>query len=78
MKVTIKKSNDYNKDERQEVLINDEEEWTISSLCECPEDAIIGRSLIDGSDLLRAIRLGWEAGKSGEALEVEEIEEYDE
>lgn len=37
-----------------------------------PEDAIIGRDLMDGNDIIKFIKLGYEAGKKGEVLEIEE------
>jgi hypothetical protein len=45
----------------------------IHDLCECPEDAIIGRDLIDGQDLIDVMKMAYEAGKNGELLEIEEV-----
>ena len=42
----------------------------ISSLSECPEDAIIGRSLVDGNDLLKVFCLGLEIGLKGIPVEI--------
>ncbi len=39
------------------------------------EDAIIGRDLIDGHDIAHAIRLGYEAGKRGETLDISDEEQ---
>lgn len=52
----------------QEVWSDDEEEnvyFRVSDLCECPEDAIIGRDLFDGHDFIRAIKLGFSIAKRG-------------
>jgi len=43
----------------------------ISPLSECPKDAIIGRDLIDGDDLINFIKLGYKAGKEGFELNFE-------
>ena len=39
-------------------------------LCECPEDAIIGRSLISCSRILDLMLLAYNAGKNGEELTI--------
>jgi len=46
-------------------------EYYIASFFDCPEDAIIGRGLIDGYDILDMLKLGHELGKKGEELEIE-------
>ena len=57
-------------DTRHELEINGQNVQSIYSLSEVPEDAIIGRSLIDGNDLIRYIKMGHEAGRKGEPLEI--------
>lgn len=42
----------------------------IYSLSECPEDAIVGRSLIDGNDIASFMQLAADAVKNGESFEV--------
>lgn len=37
----------------------------VYNLAECPEDAIIGRNLFDGSDYIRAVEYGIELAKQG-------------
>jgi hypothetical protein len=46
----------------------------VAPLTDCPEDAIIGRALVDGKQLIAAIRMGYEAGLREEHFGVEEIE----
>lgn len=46
----------------------------IYPLSERPEDAIIGRDLIDGNDLIHAAKLGYVAGIRAEKFEVEIVE----
>jgi hypothetical protein len=61
------------------LVLNDqnnlEVNYFISSLCECSEDAIIGRDLIDGYDLIKIAKLAYEAGKNGEELILEMADE---
>ena len=63
--------------ERHIMQVNGKETYRIQGLCECPEDAIIGRDLIDAFDLLNAIKLGYAAGKNGEELEIEEEKNHE-
>lgn len=44
----------------------------VYSLCESPEDAIIGRSLISCKRIISWMRKAYEAGKNGEEFEVVE------
>ena len=39
--------------------------FSVYNLCECPEDAIIGRDLFDASDFIRAVELGFRIAKRG-------------
>lgn len=43
----------------------------VGPLCECPEDAIIGRSLISCDDIVSYMRKAYEAGRNGEEFVVE-------
>jgi hypothetical protein len=55
---------------RQAFFIDGEKVKGVCDLSECPEDAIIGRSLIDCCDLLDFFKMGYEAGKKNEPLEI--------
>ena len=61
------------------VVLDSEDKWITSyyihSLSECSEDAIIGRDLIDGYDLINIAKIAWEAGKRGEDFILEEKDE---
>lgn len=46
----------------------------VGPLCECPEDAIIGRDLISCNTIIEYMKLAYEAGKNGEEFIVEELE----
>ena len=74
MKVLLKIStNEYDDTPTHNLEINGEESATITSLSECPEDAIVGRDLIDGKDIIKYIKMGFEAGKRNEELIIEEV-----
>lgn len=46
----------------------------VGPLCECPEDAIIGRDLISCDTIINYMRMAYEAGVNGEPFVVEEVE----
>lgn len=70
MKVELQISVNYNDMERHTLLIDDKEVEYITDLSECPEDAHIGRDLVDGNDIIRYMKLAYEAGKAGEPLDI--------
>lgn len=43
---------------------------SVYPLCECPEDAVIGRSLISCSRIISLMKLAYQAGKNGEEFVV--------
>ena len=52
---------------------------SVYDLCECPEDAMIGRDLFDGKDFINAIKLGFNIAKSGyDEIVVDEVPWEDE
>lgn len=55
----------------QSLFINGKVDSYVYPLCDCPEDAIIGRDLKDCGDLAAYIKKGYEAAKNGEELEIE-------
>lgn len=48
-----------------EVLDGEQTIFSAYNLCECPEDAIIGRDLFDANDYLSAVKYGIELAKNG-------------
>ena len=50
------------------------EQESVHPLCECPEDAIIGRGLISCSRIIELMQLAYNAGKNGEDFFVKNIE----
>jgi hypothetical protein len=79
MKIILNTSFDSNGLERHRLVINEKEVALIQDLSECPEDAHIGRDLIDGNDIIRFIKAGYECAKAGDNLEIisQKDEEYD-
>lgn len=71
MKILFKTAEDSDGFARHEVVINDNTTIRIHSLCDCPEDAIIGRDLIDGGQIIRYMKMAYEAGANGEPFTVE-------
>lgn len=65
--ITIEKDDD---DQRQTMVIDGEERCYVGPLWECPEDAIIGRSLISCTEISDFMREAYEAGKRGEDFDV--------
>lgn len=47
---------------------------SVRPLCECPEDAIIGRGLISCGRIIDLMKLAYQAGKNGEEFVVKTIE----
>jgi hypothetical protein len=80
MKIWLRVGTDECDSIHHSLVINDKcaTGWEIYALNECPEDAIIGRRLIDGYDLIEAITLGYEAAKQGELLEINIIKDQEE
>jgi len=64
-------------EERQALYIDDKWVESVGPLCENPEDAIIGRSLVACTDIVSYMVKAYEAGKKGEPFEVEIREEED-
>lgn len=52
----------------QTLFANDQSIASVSDLYECPEDAIIGRDLVDCNDIKGWIQYGYDAAKRGDEL----------
>jgi len=66
MEVKVIVEKDWNDQDKHTIQIDGYKHDTIGALCECPEDAIIGRDLIAGHEILMYMRKAYEAGKNGE------------
>lgn len=73
MKIIIKSCEDEYGSIREELEINGKFAECVSPLCECPEDAIIGRSLISCSDIAGHMKRAYEAGVRGEEFTIESV-----
>lgn len=72
--IILEKSKDSEDCERHQLLMDGESIVSIHPLWDCPEDAIIGRGLLSGYDIIEFIKLGIELGKKGEDIQVVEKE----
>ena len=61
----------YEDFEAQEMEIDGKHRLYVGPLSECPEDAIIGRSLVSCKDVAGYMQEAWEAGKRGEDFTIE-------
>lgn len=71
MKIDIYTWEDDEGYKRQAMYFDGEYIESVRPLCDCPEDAIIGRDLLDCKDLLSYFQKGYETAQKGESLEVE-------
>ena len=62
--------------DRESMTIDGKPRLSVGPLSECPEDAIIGRDLIDCCQVSRFMAEAHEAGKRGEPLNIK-IDEVD-
>lgn len=82
MKIVYRETdNVYDDLAADEMVVYDNEDNRIGReyvrpLCECPEDAIIGRDLISCGTIINYMKMAYEAGKNGEELIIEN-EEWD-
>lgn len=70
IKLTISTNWGSSDSPKHELTIDGKHNRSIGPLCDCPEDAIIGRDLIDGYHLIRYIQMGYDAAQRGEALDI--------
>lgn len=56
---------------RHILFINGKWVRSIVPLNECPEDALIGRDLVDAHNIVEWMQLAFYAGRNGEELEIE-------
>jgi len=61
-----------------ELFINGKQVYNSHPLCECPEDAILGRSLTGADEITEWLKAAHAAGKAGEPFEIEHEGSYEE
>lgn len=70
MKIEVKSwRDDTYGSETQNLSINGKEELYVHGFEDCPEDAIIGRGLVSCIEIVKYMRMAYEAGKNGEAFD---------
>lgn len=74
MKIIIKSFTDPDYLIHEKMEIDGKEALSVGPLCECPEDAIIGRDLISCNDVADYMQKAYDAGKNGEEFSIEEAE----
>jgi hypothetical protein len=55
----------------EDMSIDGQHVLSVYPLCECPEDATIGRDLVSCSDVAEYMRLAFQAGANGEELRLD-------
>jgi hypothetical protein len=79
MKVTVNTwESDYDNLRSESMKINGKQGLRVHPLCECPEDAIIGRDLVSCCDVAELMAKAHAAGAAGEPFEYDVIEGEDE
>ena len=68
IKIKVVEDTDDYGDRSQTLLMDDVEILSVCPLYECPEDAIIGRDLVDCDDIQGWIEYGYDAAKNGDEL----------
>jgi len=76
----VTQRNDYRT--KQVLYIDTDEQLGVYDLSECPEDAIIGRDLVDCDDIAKYIKMGAMFAREGFRLvinseKVDDLEEFD-
>jgi hypothetical protein len=70
MKIVIIASRDGDDFVTEDMKVDGEQRLHVAPLCESPEDAIIGRSLVDCQDVAKLMKEAYEAGKRGEFFSI--------
>lgn len=65
---------DYCGGDSESMKIDGKHMLSVSGLSECPEDAIIGRDLVDCCQVSRFMAQAYKAGKNGEPLNIKVTE----
>lgn len=64
-KVVVNQEKDEYEGVCYERINNDMMQFSVGNLCECPEDAIIGRAMFDADNYIRAVRIGMNLAQEG-------------
>lgn len=77
MKIVLHQWEDGDGYARESMRVDGQNQLYVGPLCECPEDAIVGRDLIDCSTVLSYMRMAHRAGREQQPLEVVLVAEED-
>lgn len=75
MKIVIVRRNCDDYEESQELSIDGKSILSVGPLCECPEDAIIGRDLVDCCRVAGLMKRAFDASGAGETFNLEIVKE---
>lgn len=75
MEIKILHSENNEGYERQTMVVNGKERQYVGPLCDCPEDAIIGRDLVSCEDITGFMKEAYEAGQKGEEFTLTHADE---
>ena len=73
MRVKIVTTEDRDDNTRQRLEINGKKVLSVNPLCECPEDAIIGRDLVDCDTIADLMQQAFKAGADGGEFVLEAV-----
>lgn len=77
MKVKVISQHDMDGEVREYLIIDGKRKVRVGSLCECPEDATIGRDLVSCCDISGYMEVAVNAAKRGEEVTFEYVEDED-
>lgn len=73
MKIVIRHGKNRDGYDFDELSINGKDRCSVYPLCDCPEDAIIGRNLISCDEISGYMKEAFDAGARGETWEIETV-----
>ena len=74
MKILVTTKTNSDDLETQHLSIDGRKCLHVGPLCDCPEDAIIGRDLVSCSDVAAYMQMAYDAAKRGEEFVVEYVD----
>ncbi len=75
MNIVINRRDCDGYEESQEMIIDGKSTLSVGPLCECPEDAIIGRDLVSCCRVADLMKRAFDAGVAGETFDVGIVKE---
>ena len=75
MKILVTSGTDRDQCDWDELRIDGRDVHSSRSLCECPEDAMLGRSLTGAHEIAAWLKAAYESGKRGDEFVIERVSE---